>query len=277
MRFKDEPQSVGSDALLERLFGLDGQIAVVVGGAGRIGSALACALGQAGADVGILDLNHEAAEELAQRIAKTSDQRALALRVDTTCGDELNDAVRTIEDRLGPPTILVNSAQFRSSGFYSSNVEEYPQEAWDRVLAVNLTGVHLACQAFGRSMMTHRGGSIVNISSTYGVVSPDPRIYGTSGVNSPISYGASKAGVIQLTRYLAVHWRQRNIRVNCLAPGGVLDGQTDDFVESYCARTPLGRMARPEDYQGPLLFAVSRASAYMTGAVVTVDGGWTAW
>ena len=277
MRSTDESLSSGSDSLLARLFGLDGQIAAVVGGAGRIGSALSRALGQAGADVCILDTNDEAADALAARIGETSGRQAVALRVDTTCGDELNDAVRTIEDRIGPPTILINCAQFRGRGFYSSSVEEYPQEAWDRVLAVNLTGVYLACQAFGRSMIAHRGGAIVNIGSTYGVVSPDPRVYGTSGVNSPISYGASKAGVIQLTRYLAVHWRERNIRVNCLVPGGVLDGQGDDFVENYCDRTPLGRMARPEDYQGPLLFAVARASAYMTGAVVTVDGGWTAW
>ena len=148
--------------------------------------------------------------------------------------------------------------------------------AWDKVLQVNLTGVHLACQAFGRSMLKHGGGAIVNLASTYGVVSPDPRIYGASGVNSPVAYAAAKAGVINLTRYLAVHWREANIRVNCLVPGGVFDRQDPEFVESYCARTPLGRMAAADDYQGAVLFMLSRASAYMTGATLVVDGGWTA-
>ena len=110
-------------------------------------------------------------------------------------------------------------------------------------------------------------------SSTYGVVSPDPRIYGTSGVNSPPAYAAAKAGVIQLTRYLAVHWRDHGIRANCLVPGGVFDEQDDQFVAEYCRRTPLSRMARPEDYQGPLLFMASSASAYMTGALLDLDGG----
>ena len=272
-----ESQPASHDALLERLFGLRRQVAAVVGGAGRIGAVLCRALAEAGADVCVLDIDHEAAERLAADIASTTRRQTLALRVDTTNAEQLSDGVTTIERRLGPPSILVNAAQFRAEGFYSSSVEEYSREAWDRVLGVNLTGVYLACQAFGRSMIANRGGSIVNISSTYGVVSPDPRIYGTSGVNSPVSYGASKAGVIQLTRYLAVHWRDRNIRVNCLVPGGVHDGQSGDFVEGYCERTPLGRMARPEDYQAALLFAVGRGASYLSGSVLTVDGGWTAW
>src|SRR5581483_3488315 len=124
--------------------------------------------------------------------------------------EPLRQAVATITSELAPPTLLVNAAQFRGPGFYSSNVEEYPREAWDKVIEANLTAVHLACQAFGRAMIDRGGGRIVNISSTYGVVSADPRIYGDSGVNSPVAYAAAKAGVIQLTRYLAVHWRDKN-------------------------------------------------------------------
>lgn len=271
------PASRSRSSLVESLFGLNGEVAAVVGGAGRIGQALCRALAAAGADVAIVDLDAEAAEGLAGELRASTSRRALAVAIDATHEDELSQAVAMINDELGSPSMLVNSAQFRGAGFYSSNVEEYPREAWDKVVETNLTAVHLACQAFGRSMIDHGGGRIVNLASTYGVVSPDPRIYGASGVNSPVAYAASKAGVIQLTRYLAVHWREKNIRVNCLVPGGVFDNQSAEFVENYCARTPLGRMATAEDYRGAVLFMLSRASEYMTGAVVTVDGGWTAW
>lgn len=263
--------------ILTRLFGLDGQVAVVVGGAGRIGRALSRALAEAGADLGILDLDGLAAATLARALTAATGRRVMALAADVSRPGDLDEAVAGVTAELGPPRMLVNSAQFRGSGFYSSEVADYPLEAWRKVLDVNLTGVHLACQAFGRSMAQHGGGRIVNIASTYGLVSPDPRIYGSSGVNSPAAYAASKAAVINLTRYLAVHWRDKNIRVNCLVPGGVFDNQSPEFVQNYCARTPLGRMATPEDYQGAVLFMLSDASAYMTGAVVTVDGGWTAW
>ncbi|HUY31532.1 MAG TPA: SDR family oxidoreductase [Pirellulales bacterium] len=263
--------------ILKRLFSLDGQVAAVVGGAGRIGKAICRALAEAGADVAIVDLDAQAAATLGLELALGTGRPVIAAPADATKAAELNRAVEQISDELGPPRLLVNSAQFRGGGFYSSRVEDYPQAAWNQVLDVNLTGVHLACQAFGRSMLRHGGGAIVNLASTYGVVSPDPRIYGDSGVNSPVAYAAAKAGVINLTRYLAVHWREANIRVNCLVPGGVFDQQSAEFVENYCRRTPLARMATPEDYQGAVLFMLSPASAYMTGAVVTVDGGWTAW
>ena len=263
-------------SILSRLFGLEGQVAVVVGGAGRIGRALCQALAQAGARVCVLDCDAGRAEEVATDL-QSSGLQCIAAAADATRPPDLERAVEEISRQLGRPSILVNSAQFRGQGFYSSAIDDYPLEAWNQVLAVNLTGVYLACQVFGRSMIEHGGGRIVNLASTYGLVSPDPRIYGDSGVNSPVSYAASKAGVVNLTRYLAVHWRDKNVRVNCLVPGGVYDRQGEAFVEQYCQRTPLGRMATAEDYQGAILFLVSEASAYMTGSVLTVDGGWTAW
>lgn len=263
-------------SLLDRLFRLDGRVAVVTGGAGRIGRVLCQALAEVGARVAIVDLAADAAENVAAAI-RGGGGVALSVPADVTQPAELERAEAAIEQELGTPAILINSTQFRGAGFYSSDPADYPLEAWNRVLGVNLTGTLLACQTFARGMIGLGGGKIVNLASTYGVVSADPRIYGQSGVNSPVSYGASKAGVIQLTRYLAVHWREQNVRVNCLVPGGVFDGQSDDFVAAYCARTPLGRMARAEDYIGAVLLMVSDASAYMTGSVVTVDGGWTAW
>jgi NAD(P)-dependent dehydrogenase (short-subunit alcohol dehydrogenase family) len=265
-----------SEGFFTRVFGLEGQVAVVAGGAGRIGSVLSSALAEAGAKVCILDLAEEAAGALAARLT-TAGRSAVAVRADAGRKPELECALAGIVARLGPPTILVNSTQFRGKGFYSSDVCDYPQDAWESVLGANLTSVLLTCQVFGGAMIAHGGGTIVNLSSTYGVVSADPRIYGASGINSPVSYAASKAAVINLTRYLAIHWRDKNVRVNCLVPGGVYDRQDEGFVREYCARTPLGRMAKAEDYVGAVLLMVSPASAYMTGSVVTVDGGWTAW
>ena len=261
---------------LAKLFGLDGKVAVVNGGAGRIGSAVSAGLAGAGAKVCVLDLAYEAAADLAARVAAESGRDVIAVKADSTSRESLEAAVAEITARLGTPNILVNTTQFRGKGFYSSDVSAYPLEAWNSVLDVNLTGVFLACQVFGRAMAAS-GGNIVNLASTYGVVSADPRIYGDSGVNSPVSYAASKAAVINLCRYLAVHWREQNIRVNCLVPGGVYDRQAEEFVKAYSERTPLGRMAKADEYVGAILFMVSQASTYMTGSVVTVDGGWTSW
>ncbi len=265
-----------NENVLTRLFGLSGRVAVVAGGAGRIGSTVCRGLAEAGAKVCVLDMATDAASALAAGLAAEG-LAAIAANADATRKADLEAALGEITRRLGPPAILVNTTQFRGQGFYSSDVCDYPQEAWESVLGVNLTGVLLTCQVFGRSMIEHGGGNIVNLSSTYGVISADPRIYGASGINSPVSYAASKAAVINVSRYLAIHWRDKNIRVNCLVPGGVYDRQDQGFVDEYCKRTPLGRMAKADDYVGAILFMVSQASAYMTGSVVTVDGGWTAW
>lgn len=262
---------------LDSLFGLRGQVAVVAGGSGRIGKSICHALAAAGATVAILDHDSAATESLADAITQGGFPRPACASADIADASAVRDAAESIARQAGPANILINCAQYRGQGFYSSRPEDYPSSAWDQVLAVNLKGVLHCCQEFGRQMIARRSGAIVNLASTYGVVSPDPRVYGESGVNSPVAYGASKAGVIQLTRYLAVHWREHNVRVNCLVPGGVYDGQSPEFVAEYCQRTPLGRMANADDYRGAVLFMASAASAYMTGAVVTVDGGWTAW
>ena len=263
-------------SILEKLFRMDDRVVVVNGGAGRIGSQMCLALADAGAKVVILDLDQQRAAEVAETITQSGGQ-AIGIGADSTDQASLDAALATTIEQLGQPWGLVNATQYRGSGFYGSDPADHPIDAWEQVFRVNVTGVLMACQTFGKAMIANGGGSIVNLSSTYGVVSADPRIYGDSGVNSPISYAGSKSAILNMTRYLAVHWREKNIRVNTLIPGGVFDNQGDDFVKHYSARTPLGRMANADEYQGAALFMLSDASTYMTGATVTVDGGWTAW
>ena len=255
---------------------MDDRVVVVNGGAGRIGSQMCLALADAGAKVVILDLDQQRAAEVAETITQSGGQ-AIGIGADSTDQASLDAVLAQTVEQLGAPYGLVNATQYRGSGFYGSDPADHPIDAWEQVFKVNVTGVLMACQTFGKSMIENGGGSIVNLSSTYGVVSADPRIYGESGVNSPISYAGSKSAILNMTRYLAIHWREKNIRVNTLIPGGVFDNQGDEFVKNYSARTPLGRMARAEEYQGATLFMLSDASSYMTGATVTVDGGWTAW
>jgi NAD(P)-dependent dehydrogenase (short-subunit alcohol dehydrogenase family) len=260
---------------IEELFNLQGKVAVVSGGAGLIGAKACEILAEAGADIVIVDNNADLAKTESARIAEATGRRVVPKSIDITVEKDVTDLAAEVYESMGSVDILINAAHYKGGAFFQA-LGDYPKEAWDSVLNVNLTGAFLMCREFGGRMHKGDGGAIVNFSSTYGVVSADPRIYGESGINSPVAYAATKSGLINMTRYLAVHWRP-TVRANVLVPGGVEAGQDPEFIENYEERTPLGRMARREDYQGAILFMCSDASAYMTGAVVTVDGGWTAW
>ena len=199
--------------------------------------------------------------------------------------------VNSTLDAFGHLDILVNSAALdpkfdlghRDSDqhrFGSGAFEDFPLAAWDQALAVNLTGAFLCCQAVARPMLSQGGGVIVNLSSIYGLSAPDQRLYQRPGEPArfkPVYYSVTKAGILGLTQYLAAYYAGKNIRVNALSPGGVYNGHDPAFVQSYSARAILGRMAEKDELNGALLFLVSEASAYMTGANLVVDGGWTAW
>jgi NAD(P)-dependent dehydrogenase (short-subunit alcohol dehydrogenase family) len=198
--------------------------------------------------------------------------------------------VATTVSKFGRVDILINNAALTVKGGgelaaeYFAPFEDYPLALWEQALKVNLTGVFLCCQAVGKRMVAQKSGVILNIASDVGTISPDHRIY--EGVvhaqtgkpfNTPAAYAATKAGVINLTRYLATYWAPHGIRVNALSPGGVYAGHDPQFVRNISERIPLGRMARANEYQGAVLFLVSTASSYMTGANLIVDGGRTAW
>jgi NAD(P)-dependent dehydrogenase (short-subunit alcohol dehydrogenase family) len=262
-------------------FDLTGRVAVVTGGAGLLGRQFCQTLAGAGAAVLVADVNKEAADQAADGLAK-----AEAHVVDVGDAQSVKAMVAAAVSRFGRLDILVNSAaldpKFDASGKdkHNSAFEDYPLKAWEAALRVNLTGAFLCSQAAVGPMLKQGTGVIVNICSTYGLGGPDQRIYQKASKPAqykPVDYTVTKAGILGLTKYLATYYGEKNIRVNALTPGGVFNAHDDEFTKAYSARTVLGRMARPDEMNGALLFLASDASSYMTGANLVVDGGWTAW
>lgn len=261
------------------LFDLTGRAAVITGGAGHIGSAIADALAELGAAIAIVDMNESRASGVAQTIGAERNVTTLPLTIDL----EDEEAVRAIPTRVtkefGRLDIVVNCAALvGTSGLegWSVPIRDQSVKSWRRALEVNLTAPFLLCQAAADALSAHRCGSIVNILSIYGLVGPDERLYEGTPLGNPAAYGASKAGLMQLTRHLSTTLAPL-VRCNAVTPGGVERGQPDAFRERYLARTPLGRMAIEEDFKGAAAFLASDASAYITGQNIVVDGGWTAW
>lgn len=276
---------------LPELFDLTGRVAVVTGGAGLLGAEFCRTLASAGACVLVADLNAGAAEKLsAQLNAGSGVECALAAGVDVTQPESVQGMIHTALNTFGRVDILVNSAALDpkfdpqnaagAARLTSGAFEDYPLEAWRQALDVNLTGMFLCCQAAVRPMLEQQRGVIINICSMYGLVGPDQRLYARpEGPQQfkPAYYSVTKAGVLGLTRYLATYYAGQNLRVNALTPGGVYNGHDEVFLQAYAARSVLGRMAQKDEMNGALLFLASDASAYMTGANLVVDGGWTAW
>jgi len=254
------------------LFCLEGRVALVTGGTGNgYGSQAVQALAEAGATVYITSRDLSRVQQTAEILRdKGLDVRGLTL--DLECEHSISCVVDTLVSQTGCIDILVNNA---CSNHFES-FETVSLKDWNQVLAVNMTGTMLISRAIAPHMQKNKGGVMINLSSIYGVVAPDQRIYGESGTNSPLVYGMTKAALIQMTRYLATFWAPR-IRVNCLTPGGLFNHQDEQFVSQYVAKTPLARMAGPNDLKGAVLFLASDASAWVTGQNLVVDGGWTAW
>ena len=270
------------------LFDLSGRVAVITGGAGMLGLQHAAAVAEAGGRVVLVDLADET-EQRASALAGEHDVEVIGVQADITDQADVDAMVNHVMKAFGRIDILINNAALTvkdggSRSRYFAPFEDYPLDLWNEALRVNLTGAFLCCQAVGRVMLSQQSGVVLNIASDVGTISPDHRIYENvvsphSGqpFNTPIAYATTKAGLINFTRYLATYWATRGIRVNCLSPGGVYAGHDPQFVENVTSRIPLARMAHKDEYKGAVLFLVSDASSYMTGANLIVDGGRTAW
>jgi NAD(P)-dependent dehydrogenase (short-subunit alcohol dehydrogenase family) len=263
------------------LFSLENKVAIVTGACGLLGTKHCEALAAAGARVIVADLEEAACRVVAERLGEGH----LPLGVDVTSIESLQRGRQRILDVYGRIDVLVNNAAINDMfenpllAGEQSMFEHYPLEMWDRSWRVNVSGVFLCSQVWGGVMAAQGGGSIINIASTYGIVAPDQAIYRNEGggqtfYKSP-SYPVTKSAVIGFTKFLASYWGNKNVRVNTLSPGGVENGQDIFFKTNYSNKTLLGRMADPSDYKGAIVFLASDASAYMTGANLVVDGGWT--
>ncbi len=255
-----------------------------------LGMQHAAAIAEAGGRPVIVDLDETAIHTRAQEIETKYNVQAIGILADITQPTDVDHMVTETVKEFGRIDILINNAALTVKGGgqladkYFAPFEDYPLELWESALRVNLTGMFLCSQAVGRVMVKQRSGVVLNIASDVGTISPDHRIYEDARnphtgkpFNTPIAYATTKAGVINFTRYLATYWADKNIRVNSISPGGVYAEHDPAFVEKLTSRIPLGRMANVDEYRGTVLYLVSDASSYMTGANVIVDGGRTAW
>jgi len=267
-------------------FNLTDRVAIITGGAGLLGTEYCHTLAKAGAHVVVADIDGQGAISLAQAVTESSGVEALGLQTDISQLDSVKDMVKATLERFERIDILVNNAALdpkfdqEHAGQHLNRFEDFPFDAWQEALAVNVTGMFLCAQAVASAMLERGQGVMVNISSTYGMVGPDQRLYQREGKPpqyKPVTYTVSKAAALGLTRYLATYFAKTGIRVNALSPGGVYADHDAEFVRRYSAKTVLGRMAEADEVASALLFLVSDASSYMTGTNLVVDGGWTAW
>jgi NAD(P)-dependent dehydrogenase (short-subunit alcohol dehydrogenase family) len=266
-------------------FNLHGKVAVVTGGAGILGQHFCAGLAESGANVAVVDLQGEKAQELAKALTERYNMKVIGLSCDVSDPESVREMVVEVVAEFGEINILHNNAAGKSDDLdaFFAPFEKYPLDQWRKIMSVNLDGMFLVAQGVGKQMVAQgKGGSIIQTASIYGVMAPDHRIYEGSfyldrQINTPAVYTASKAAVIGLTKHLATYWADKGIRVNTLTPGGTESGQNDEFKRRYSARIPMNRMATPYEMVGALLYLASDASSYVTGQNIIVDGGLACW
>jgi NAD(P)-dependent dehydrogenase (short-subunit alcohol dehydrogenase family) len=266
------------DMNAKKIFDVSGKTIIITGAAGLLGEQYAEGLSQVGANVVLADVDFKKCKEKCIKLGKKYSVEPLPIKLDLTRSTSVRNMVKKVIKKYGKIDVLINNAAYQGDDkLRTTSFEKLPLKNWNKAIDVNLTGVFLCCQEVGKVMFKQRKGVIINISSTYGIVAPDQRIYGKSSQNSAVFYAATKSAILNLTRYLASYWQGKGIRVNTLSPGGVEKNQEKGFRKKYVEKTMLGRMAKKDEYIGPIIFLSSDASSYMTGSNLIVDGGWTAW
>lgn len=275
---------------LKDIFDLSGRVAIITGGAGLLGTKHAEAIAEAGGNPVIADLNQERSAQAAQAISKAYGVDSIGLAADITSRESVETLLETVLAHYGRIDILINNAannpKVEDTGAGKkewSRFENFNLATWDQDIRVGLTGAFLCSQVIGTEMASRGGGVILNIASDLAIIAPDQRIYRKDGLPEdrqpvkPVTYSVVKSGLIGLTHYLATYWADQHVRVNAISPGGVYNGQPDEFVKKLTALIPMGRMAHMDEYKGAILFLVSDASSYMTGSNLVIEGGRTAW
>jgi len=275
--------------MLEKLFRLDNKIIVITGATGLLGRKHAEAIACYGGTPILLDLSQKVIDDFTNELNDKYKIGSVGFAIDITNEKAIKDNAELVVNMFGKIDGLVNNAANNpqvedNKEINFSRLENFPLNIWNDDIAVGLTGSFLCAKYYGFAISKNiQGGSIVNISSDLGLIAPDHRLYRKEGVDDrlqnvkPVTYSVVKSGLIGLTRYLSTYWADKNVRCNAMCPGGVENGQPDDFLKEVSKRIPLGRMAYSNEYQSTLLWILSDASSYLNGAIISVDGGRTAW
>jgi NAD(P)-dependent dehydrogenase (short-subunit alcohol dehydrogenase family) len=263
---------------IKKIFDFSNKTIVITGASGLLGTQFSDALCQTGANVVLGDIKLADCKKLEKELHQKYDVNILSVKLDIRNLNSIKNMIRKSQKQFGTIDGLVNNAVF-PEGIKERSIkfEDFPVSLLKKGIETNTIGTFLCCQQVGKIMKSSKNGVIVNINSIYGLVPPDQRIYGNSGLNSSILYNITKSSLLNFTRYLAAYWGSSEIRVNSLTLGGVFNHQKLNFVKKYSSKTMLGRMAKKNDYVGALLFLLSDSSSYMTGSNVVIDGGWTSW